>query len=143
MKQPEIDKLVGDIQDFLNKAAAQGGFDEASYISAHEGAGTGIFIPAGSRRKMDRFLDYSRYACYLAEALTIALLTAVVVSPFDSWPRTAMFVVGALLFGVFAVTLLLGMQARIRLLLRIEENTQRIAQSKAHIAQTLDKLRVD
>ena len=143
MKQPEIDKLVGDIQDYLNEAAAHGGFDEASYIAAHEDKGTGIFIPADSKKKMDRFLNYSRYACYLAEALTITLLTAVVVSPFESWPRTAMFVVGALLFGVFAVTLLLGMQARIKLLLRIEENTQRIAQSKARIAQTLTKLRTD
>ena len=143
MKQPEIDKLVGDIQDYLNEAASQGGFDEESYISAHQGAGSGIFIPADSKKKMDRFLNYSRYACYLAEALTIALLTAVVVSPFESWPRTAMFVVGALLFGVFAVTLLLGMQARIRLLLRIEENTQRIAHSKARIAQTLSRLRTD
>lgn len=143
MKQSEIDKLIGDIQGYLNQAAAQGGFDEASYIAAHQDTEGGIFIPAGSRKKMDRFLEYSRYACYLAEALTIALLTAVVVSPFDSWSRTAMVVVGALLFGVFAVTLLLGMQARIRLLLRIEANTQRIAQSKARIAETLDKLRIE
>ena len=43
-----------------------------------------------------------------------------------------------LLSGIFAVSALYGMQA-----LSIESNTQRIALSKARIASSLEKLRLD
>jgi hypothetical protein len=141
MKQSEIDKLVDDIQVFLNRIGEQGGMPEASYAcspTAH--AAAGIFIPSGSKKKMERFLKYSRYACYSVEALTIGLVTTVIVWPFASLSQTAMFVVGALLFGLFTVTTLLGTQARVQLLLKIEANTQRIAASKARIAEALERL---
>ena len=144
MKQPEIDKLVDDIQVFLNRVSEQGGITEESFApSTITGAEAGIFIPAGSKKKMDRFLKVSRYACYLLEALTIGLLTAVIVWPIGSLPQTAMFIVGALLFGIFTITMLFGMQARVHLLLKIEANTQRIAASKARIAESLEKLHLE
>jgi hypothetical protein len=144
MKQSEIDKLVDDIQVFLNRVSEQGGITEESFGScATTNSETGIFIPAGSKKKMNRFLKVSRYACYLVEALTIGLLTTVIVWPLGSLPQTAMFIVGALLFGIFIITMLFGMQARVRLLLKIEANTQRIAASKARIAESLEKLQFE
>ena len=144
MKQSEIDKLVDDIQVFLNRVSEQGGITEESFASCTTTcAEPGIFIPTGSKKKMDRFLEISRYACYSVEAFTIGLLTSVIVWPFGSLPQTAMFVVGALLFGIFTITMLFGMQARVRLLLKIEANTQRIAASKARIAEALEKLQIE
>ena len=144
MKQSEIDKLVDDIQVFLNRVAEQGGITEESFASSTiTSVEPGIFIPAGSKKKMNRFLKVSRYACYLVEVLTIGLLTSVIVWPFGGLPQTAMFIVGALLFGIFTITMLFGMQTRVRLLLKIEANTQRIAASKARIAEALEKLQIE
>ena len=142
MEQYEIDKLVDEIQGYLNR----GGKGE-DYVGAPEGTRrddvqAGLFIQSRSRKKMHRFLMFFKYAHYGVEALTIGLLTTVMLSPFDSWPRTAMFVIGALLFGIFTITVLLGMQTRIRLLLQIEANTQSIALTKTRIAETLEKFRL-
>ena len=92
---------------------------------------------------MERFLKISRYACYSAEALTIVLLTTIIIAPFENWSSTLLFIAGTLLFGIFTVSALLGMQARIRLLLRIESNTERIASSKTRIATALEGLHLD
>ena len=144
MKQSEIDKLVDDIQVFLNRVSEQGGMAEASYACLPTAnAEPGIFIPSGSKKKMERFLKYSRYVCYVVEALTIGLVTSVIVWPFASLAQTAMVVAGTLLFGLFTVTMLLGTQARIRLLLKIETNTQRIAANKARIADVLEKMQFE
>jgi uncharacterized membrane protein YccC len=92
---------------------------------------------------MKQFLKYSRFASYAVEVLTIALLTAAMLSPFQSWQRTAMFLMGVLLFGIFTITVLIGLQARIRLLLQIELNTYRIAISKRRIAEVLEKFQTE
>ena len=143
MKQFEVDKLVEDIQEYLTQVAENGDASESTYNSPIESAEAGIFIAADSKNRMTRYLKISRYACYLIEALTIGLLTTVMIAPFESWSRTIMFVSGALLLGLFMVSALYGMQARIKLLLSIESNTQRIALSKARIAESLQKLRLD
>jgi len=142
MKQFEIDKLVDDIQGFLNQVEAQS--DTAKTVEeppAEEVREEGLFIPMKSRKKMNRFLRYSKYACFTVEALTIGLLTTATLAPFASWSRTIMFVIGSLLLSIFAITVLLGMQARIRLLMQIESNTQRIAVSKSRIAEALARIR--
>lgn len=140
MKQSEIDKLVDDIQMYLNRVREHGDMAEGDHRTNAE---TGIFIPSESKKRMERYLTYSRYACYAVEALTIALVTSVIMWPFSSLAQTAMFVVGTLLFGLFTVTMLLGTQARIRLLLRIETNTRRIAAGKARIADALEKMQFE
>jgi hypothetical protein len=144
MRQSEIDKLVDDIQVFLNRVAEEGGTIEESLVSStpHH-AESGIFIPAESKKKMDRFLRFSSYACYAVEALSVVLLTALIVWPVGGLLQTAMLVVGTLFFGIFAVTMIFGMQARVRLLLKIEENTQRIATSKARIANALEQMQFE
>jgi hypothetical protein len=141
MKQFEIDKLVDDIQGYLNQVEAQGGNVNAVEEPPAELSDEGLFIPTKSRKKMNRFLRFSKYACFTVEALTIGLLTTAMLAPFGSWSRTIMFVTGSLLLSIFAITVLLGMQTRIRLLMQIESNTQRIAVSKARIAEALARIR--
>ncbi len=143
MKQFEIDKLVDEIQDYLNSVETDE--EDATAVGAmpdnHEKAG--LFIPEGSKKKMGRFLKTAKYAGYAIETLAIGLLTTVIMAPFGSWPRTVMFVIGTLLVSIFAVAVLHAMQARIRLLLQIEANTQRIAVSKVRIAMALEKFRLE
>jgi len=141
MKQPEIDKLVDDIQEYLHEVAEKGAPAATQCAFPQTEAEAGIFIPAESRKRMRRFLKLSRYACYSVEALTIGLLTTVMLAPFESWTRTIMFITGVLVFAIFTVTSLMGLQARLRLLLTIESNTQRIAVSKARIARALHRIR--
>ena len=143
MKQSEVDRLVEDIQQYLSQTADNGDAFPNCCPPPEESAEAGIFIAADSNKRMNRFLKISRYACYSIEALTIGLLTTTVIAPFESWSRTIMFVLGVLLSGLFAVSALYGMQARIKLLLNIESNTQRIALSKARIAASLEKLRLE
>jgi len=144
MEQNEIDKLVGDIQNYLTDVGEQTPFDETDRArQAPEMARAGLFISAGGRTGMDRFLKYSRLASYAVELLTIGLFTTGVISPFPSWPMTLMFLMGVLLFGIFSITVLISLQARIRLLLRIEESTKRVARSKERIATALEKIRID
>jgi len=59
MNQFEIDKLVDDIQGFLSQVEAQG--DTAKAVEEPP-AEEGLFIPMKSRKKMNRFLRYSKYA---------------------------------------------------------------------------------
>ena len=145
MEKFEIDKLVGEIQDYLNRVEKQKHLNEIPGLTEPEEDSTdgGLFIPTESRLRMKQFLKYSRIASYAVEVLTIALLTAAVLSPFQSWQRTAMFLVGVLLFGIFTITVLIGLQARIRLLLQIELNTYRIAISKRRIAEVLEKFQTE
>jgi len=142
MEQYEIDKLVDEIQGYLNLVGKGEDYVGAPEGTRRDDVQAGLFIQSRSRKKMHRFLMFSKYAHYGVEALTIGLLTTVMLSPFDSWPRTAMFVTGTLLFGIFTITVLLGMQTRIRLLLQIEANTQNIALTKTRIAETLEKFRL-
>ena len=142
MEQYEIDKLVDEIQGYLNHVGKGEDYVGAPEGTRRDDVQAGLFIQSRSRKKMHRFLMFSKYAHYGVEALTIGLLTTVMLSPFDSWPRTAMFVIGVLLFGIFTITVLLGMQTRIRLLLQIEANTQNIALTKTRIAETLEKFRL-
>ncbi|UCD56363.1 MAG: hypothetical protein JSV16_11065 [Candidatus Hydrogenedentota bacterium] len=145
MDQHDIDRLVSDIQEYLNQVEEHRQGDEVE--SQEEGnkndLESGFFIPDSSRTRMECFLKYSRFVSYAVEVLTIALFTAGVLAPFRSWPRTLMFLLGVLLFGIFTITVLLSLQTRIRLLLQIEANTRRIALSKARIAEALEKIRIE
>lgn len=138
MEQQEIDKLVADIQNYLSQAPDQ----LLPQQTDEEGPETksGIFIPPFARRRMERFLKYSKVASYAVEILTITLFTVAVVSPLRSWQATLMFLTGALVFGIFTVTVLFGLRARIRLLMRIEANTRSIAESKLRIARALENI---
>ncbi|RJP69322.1 MAG: hypothetical protein C4532_11125 [Candidatus Abyssobacteria bacterium SURF_17] len=147
MDQQEIDRLINDIQEYLNQV---GEHKETHGPSAgnlkevgQEDAETGLFISAPSRNRMERFLKYSPFASYAVEALTIALFTAGILVPFSSWPRTLMFLIGVLLFGIFTITVLLSLNARIQLLVQIESNTRRIARQKEKIARVLDRIRIE
>ena len=146
MEKSEIDKLVSDIQEYLNRVDKQKQINEIPGLNESQEdsvADAGLFIPSESRLRMKRFLKYSRYASYAVEALTIALLTSAVLSPFHTWQQTTMFLMGVLLFSIFTITVLIGLQARIRLLLQIELNTYRIAISKRRIAEVLEKLQTE
>ncbi len=155
MEQHEIDKLIGDVEDYLRQV---GRTDSATSSTPVEGANeglfnsvageqaatdAGLFITADSRKKMARFLKYSRFASHAVEALTIGLFTTGMLAPFSNWPRTLMFLLSVLFFGIFAITVLLSLHARIELLLQIESNTRRIAVSKARIADTLDRIKLE
>jgi CHASE3 domain sensor protein len=142
MERDEIDKLVSDIQDYLNDVERQAGGTVRRLTENQETAHNGAFIPAKSRGRMNRFLKYSRFASYAVEVLTIGLFTAGVMFPFISWSVTVMFLMGVLLFGIFAITVLFGLQTRVRLLLRIESNTRRVALSKERIADALENIRI-
>lgn len=151
MNQYEIDKLVGDIQDYLNSVNNSVDVDEKNEIrdSAFSDNGelksdqAGLFIPEKSRKNLMRFMKYSRFASYVVEAMAIGLITTGVIYPFPSLPRTLMFLAGVLLFSIFTITMLLGLQARIRLLLQIETNTREIAQNKARIAEALERIHIE
>ena len=144
MEQREIDKLVSDIQNYLTDVGEQAPFDATDRASQEQDmARAGLFISTKGRTGMGRFLKYSQLASYAVELLTIGLFTAGVISPFPSWPMTLMFLMGVLLFGIFSVTVLISLQARIRLLLRIEESTKRVARSKERIAAALERIQTD
>lgn len=143
MDQQEIDRLISDIQDYLNQVGKRPSVEKEGGLAEQAGVEAGFFISPSSRAKMDRVLKYSRFGSYAIEALTIALFTAGVLSPFRTWPATLMFLIGVLLFGIFAITVLLNLQARIELLIGIEGNTHQIALNKARIADALEKLQME
>ena len=143
MDQQEIDRLINDIQDYLNQVGKRPPVGKENGQAEQAELEAGLFIAPASRAKMDHVLKYSRFGSYAIEALTIALFTAGVLSPFQTWPATLMFLIGVLLFGIFAITVLLSLQARIELLLGIEGNTHQIASSKARIADALEKLQME
>jgi hypothetical protein len=142
MEQYEIDRLVSDIQDFLSQNRREPRVDDSvmSETRQEDEDETGIFISPDSRLRMEWFLKYSRFAIYAVEVLTVSIFTAVMLSPLSSWPKTIMLLMGVLLFGIFTITLLVGLQARIRLLVQIESNTRQIALSKTRIADALEKI---
>jgi hypothetical protein len=154
MEQREIDKLISDIEDYLKQvgksaASAVAPAEDAAkaILDSAEGEqaaiNAGLFITPDSRKKMGRFLKFSRFASHAVEILTIGLITTAVLAPFPSWPRTLMFLLGVLLFGIFTVTVLLSLHARIELLLQVESNTRTIAIHKARIAAALDKIKLE
>ena len=103
MEQFEINRLVHDIQDYLNQPDMKQEVDDAEIHedTEQDNEEAGIFIETGSRSKMERFLNYLQCALYAVEVLTISLFTAVMLAPFESWPHTVMFLIGVLLFGIF------------------------------------------
>ncbi len=149
MDPNEIERLVSDIQGYLNEAARKK--EKPDEETAHDIAKApesdeehaGSFITAKSLSGLKRCMRLSTYASYAVEMFTIALFTGGVLVPFSSWPRTIMFLLGVLIFGIFAITVLLSLQARIHLLLRIESNTRQIAVSKSRIAEALEKIHID
>jgi hypothetical protein len=141
MEQYEIERLINDIQDYLNRPEQEEvDVAELDDSSRHDDEGAGIFIENSSRKRMKRFLKLFQYAFYAVEILTISLFTAVMMFPFPKWPHTMMFLIGVLLFGIFTISLLLGLQARIGLLFKIESNTRQIAYNKARIAEALENI---
>jgi hypothetical protein len=143
MDQQEVDKLVSDIQEYLRSVAIDGPDRAAGSLEQSGEAEAGLFMTSGSRKKMRRFMKLSRAASVAVEILTIALFVTGLLVPFSSWSRTAMFLMGTLLFGIFTMSLLFGLQARIRLLCRIEANTREIALNKARIANFLENIRIE
>jgi hypothetical protein len=148
MDQQEIDKLIRDIQGYLKKNETPIPLVEAATVADAADEITdkitdGSFISPESRRKLPVITGFIRYASYVVEILTIALFTAGIVHPSDSWPKTLMFLLGVLLFGIFAITTLLTFQVRIQLLLKIEDNTRSIAANKARIAEALEKIHIE
>ena len=145
MEQHEIEKLMTDIQEYLNRVEKQQeaeGLEEATETEQEE-LEAGSFTSAGSKAKMKRFLKLSRIAAYAVEILTMAIFTTGVLIPFPSRAGTLMFLLAVLLFGVFTVTVLHGLRTRIHLLIRIESNTRRIAFTKARIAEALGQIRME
>ena len=145
MEQYEIDKLVSEIQDYLNQDEMNQNLDDIMGPEEmhQEDEESGSFMEAKARTRMERSLKYFQFALYAIEVLTISLFTAAIFSPFSTWPQTAMFLIGVLLFGIFAMTIMLGLQARIRLLFKIESNTRQIALSKMRIAEVLGKIGIE
>lgn len=144
MDQHEIDKLVNDIQDYLADVEEQAPFGtDDREDRERDMARAGLFISDEGWTGMGRFLKFSQLASYAIELLTIGLFIGCVLSPFPSWPVTLMFLMGVLLFGIFSITVLLSLQARVRLLLRIEESTKRVARSKERIASALERIQLD
>lgn len=145
MEQYEIDKLMNDIQDYLNRNSGNHQDDcvEDGELTGELDDEEESFISDESRLRMERHLKYLQIAIYSTEALTISLFTAVMLFPFDNWLKTIMFLAGVLLFGIFSISVLLGLQARIRLLFQIEINTRQIALNKSRIAEVLEKILIE
>lgn len=144
MDQHEMDKLMNDIQDYLKDRRTQKpAIEPAVAADPIYEPGEGTFISAASRKRIPLIMRCTRYASYAVEVLTIALFTSGIIHPFESWPRTMMFLLGVLLFGIFAITTLLSYQVRIQLLMKIEDNTRAIAANKARIADALDKIHIE
>jgi len=145
MEQHEIDRLMNDIQEYLGRAETKGEGEEPNETAYTERQNleSGCFISAGDKKKIQRFLKFSQIAAYAVEFLTMALFTIGVLIPFQSRMGTLMFLLSVLLFGVFAVTVLHGLRTRVRLLIRIESNTRRIALTKERIAEALGQIQME
>jgi hypothetical protein len=142
MERHEVDKLISDIQDYLKKEDLKPR-EESSETRQLREERDGVFIPPDSRIRMERFLGYSKLACYTVEALTIGLFTGFMLWRPDSLPTKLMVLMGVLLVGIFMVTVLLSLHARIRLLLRIEVNTRSIALNKARIVKAIEGIKTE
>lgn len=141
MEAHEMDKLISDIQSYLKNR--EGAAVETDIAKAEDEPAPGSFISQNSRRKIPSLLKASSIASYAIEVLTIVLITAIMLHPSPTWPKTLMLLCGVLLLGIFMITTLLSYQARIQLLLKIEENTRSIAASKARIAEALDNIQIE
>ena len=141
MEAHEMDKLMSDIQDYLKNRDGAG---VETDIANPEGKPVpGSFISQKSRGKIPSLLKMSSIASYAIEILTIVLITAIMLHPSHTWPKTLMLLCGVLLLGIFMITTILNFQARIQLLLKIEENTRSIAVSKIRIAEALDNIQIE
>lgn len=144
MEQHEIERLMNDIQDYLSRDSGSHeddcGEEEEPTDELDDG---GSFISDESRIRMERHLRCLQIALYSTEALTISLFTAVMLFPFQNWLKTIIFLAGVLLFGIFSMSVLLGLQTRIRLLFQIEINTRQIALSKGRIAEVLERIVIE
>lgn len=147
MESHEMDKLMSDIQDYLKEGEPQGKTDRAVASAPAEKRGLefspGTFIGEGFRRKIPAVIMLSKVASCLVQICTIALFTLILLNPLQSAPKTAMLLLGVLIFGVFAITSIMSFQTRIELLLKIEDNTRSIAASKARIAETLEGIHLE
>ncbi|GAB4346599.1 MAG: hypothetical protein Kow0099_27920 [Candidatus Abyssubacteria bacterium] len=141
MEKHEVDKLIADIQEYLKNGNRKPQPESGNTKHAEER--TGVFIPPNSHVRMGWLLKYSSLACYAVEALTIGLFTGCMLWRSESLSTKLMVLMGVLLVGIFMVTVLLSLQARIRLLLRIEMNTRCIALSKARLIKAIEGIRTE
>ncbi|MBU1164480.1 hypothetical protein KKA15_02875 [Patescibacteria group bacterium] len=134
MKEPDyMDRLITDIQKYLAQQNQEG-------IITEEIKDTGIFLPEVTREKMERFLKIFRAFNLLVEGLVIGSLSLIMLAPVgDFWEKALIFLV-ILFAGAFATLVLSGTRQRIRLLIKIEANIARIAESKERIADTLEEI---
>jgi len=129
MNPEDIEKMIRDAEDWANQEV--------------EKSGDGKFILPESRKKMKRDSILISIAIVFIESMTMVIIAMAIIAPFPTFPRTVMFVFATLALAIFAITMMLGLKARIRLLFRIESNTQIIALSKQRIAEALENLRID
>lgn len=146
--QPNMDKLMHDIHEFLRAEVAE---DESIIRSVPtdgepvlEGelldAADAGFLPGGEPEILGRVGRLARWASYGVQGLaTLALLAAVSIT-WESWQHLGLALVAILATGLVGVILLLGVHARISLLLDIESNTRRIASNKERIATMLERI---
>jgi hypothetical protein len=143
MESHEMDKLMSDIQGYLIKGKSETSADAAPVGNDKEELAPGAFISERSRGKIPAILMIGKIASCGTEICTIALFTIILLNPLQSWPQTLMLLLGVLMFGIFAITTIFSYQARIQLLLKIEDNTRSIAASKARIAETLEGIHIE
>ena len=146
--QPDMDKLMHDIHDFLRAELAE---DESIVRSVPTDMETPLegevldmedasFLPGGEPEILGRVGRIARWSSFLVQGLaTLALLTAVSI-PWESWLHLTLSLLAILATGLVGVILLLGVHARIGLLLDIEANTRRIASNKERIAAMLERI---
>lgn len=139
--QPEMDRLMEDIQAYL-RADGQPvvAEDEPALEGEPEMDVSGRFLPGGSPHVMARVGTLARYGSYVAQALAMFALAGVVSVSWTTWVHMALAVIAVLGAGLVSVILLLGVDARIRLLCDVESNTRRIAANKQKIAQLLERI---
>lgn len=138
MKQPDMEQLMADIQQFLNTSEPDG--DAAALDGEVEAPDAGRILPLGNPAAMAWVGRVAKWGSFAAEGLTILLLAGVATVGWASWVHLGLALAGILAAGLVSSMLLLGLHARIALLVEIETNTRRIADNKERIASLLERI---
>lgn len=146
--QPDMDKLMREIHEFLRAENEEDASIVRSVPGEHEPALEGEVVgdpedgplPGGNPEALGRVGWLARVASYVVQGLVMLALIAAVSIAWPSRLHLVLALLAILAGGLVGVVLLLGVHARIGLLLDIEENTRRIARNKTRIAAMLERI---
>lgn len=154
MGRPDMDRLIHDIQDFLRAESAEDAkvvrsvpmgeeaVLEGELLEVTGGAeeGGGGFLPSGDPEVLRRVGRLAQAGSYAIQGVAIGALMIAVSMAWPSALHLTLAILTILGGGIVGVIALLGVHARIALLLEIESNTRRIAGNKQRIAAMLERI---